>query len=1317
MASDTRPASAPPRSRSAWKIAGLSVLILVLAIAALLFWLLGTTGGTRAAFSGISSLTGGSVQAEGVSGRLSERVQIDKLVIDNPGQTITLDKVDMLWRPAELLQRRLHVQQLQVEHLSVVQKEQPDDEEPARLPDSISSPLQLKIDSVQVGRGEIRDGDVVLLELQELAFNLDFDGQRYLFNLDQLGLQAAQESNEFTGDLQGSATLSATQPYPIEARFSSKAQGQLEEQDVGAQGELTLDGSLADLVARADLSINNTKVKGHVQLRPFSDTVLGDANLLIRALDLARLSPDLPITRLDIDLLAQADGSGKLSVNNDDPGLLNNKRIPLTSLVMQFEHGPQRLVFRDLRAMLGEEGRAAGTVTGNGQYEEGRLNLSLRSERLNLQRLDERLRATRLSGSVDMRHREGRQDVTLDLSEPLNQNRMTLTARASVADNIVTLSQAELRVGGGAALMSGSMQLDGKQSFQADGQLQRFRLAEIGDFAELPDLMLNGRFAVQGVRDPQLAGELDFELKDSRIAGHPLRGEGKASLRGDSINIPGLTLVAGANSVQVRGALSELRSSLSFIIDAPQLQQLSPQLGGTLHAKGNASGTVDAPQIRMEWRATQLRLPDDVFIANAQGEADVQVDNKQPFSLRTVSAKLQADSLRMGEQEVRTLNARLQFSPRANAPLQLDIAAQDIKFAALQASNLKVQGDGTTARHTLRASGIDGKQQWEMQASGGLSQLASSPRWQGSVERLVAQGTFGARLRNPAPLLASAQETRLENFHLDTDTGVVAVERFERTARGMTTRGRVERLQVAQLLRFTAEDPPLRTDLELSGAWNVSMNKTLSGTVSFQRESGDIVMLGQTPIPLGLRTLELSADTRGNELILHLLAEGAQLGQIAVDAKAGSRGNQLQLGPDTRVNGIVRLDVPDIGWVGPLVSPTLIAAGRIESQVALGGTFSEPQLNGQIVGNALRLFFADTGVDLRQGTLISRFDDSRLQIESLRFAEGDGYIGLSGPILFTDGQPELQLTLQAQRYRLLNRSDRRLTISGNSSIGLRAGEATVTGKLNVDSGFFDIGQADMPALSNDVIIVGREEKQAASFPLALDLQIALGDGVTLRGRGLNATVVGEVRLLNGAGDTIQAQGTLSLAKGTFTAYGRELAIERGVLQFSGPVNNPGLNILAMRREQEVAAGVSVGGTVLAPRVTLVSEPQVPDAEKLSWLVFGRGLEAVGQGDMAVLQAAAGALLGNSDSPGMQAQLAGALGLDTLSLGTSDDGLQERIVTVGKQLSSRLYVSYRQGLDNLTSVLLLRYELSRRLTLEAEAGSRSAVSVFYNIAFD
>lgn len=1317
MVSDTQTSTSPPRRRSALKITGLVLLALLLLITLALFWLFGTSSGTRAALSAVSSLTAGSIQAEGVSGRLADRVQIDSLVIDNPGQTITLSQVDMLWWPTELLQRRLHIRQLQVAHLSVAQKDEEKEEEPARLPDSISAPLQLQIDSAKIGSGEVRNAEVVLLELEELAFNLQYDGRRYLFNLDSLGLQTAQQGNEFAGDIKGSLSLSTTQPYAIEGRFASSGEGQVGEQAVGAQGQISLDGSLADLMTRADLTINRTEVKGHVQLRPFSDAVLGDANLAIRALDLAGVSPDLPITRLDIDLLAQADGAGKLDITNRDPGLLNNKRIPMNSVSLAFEHGPQRLRFRDLKAVLGDGAQTAGTITGNGEYQEGRLDVSLRSERLNLQRLDERLRATRLSGSVDMRHSDGKQAVTVKLSEPLDRNRVTLTADATVADKVVTVSQAELRLGGGAAQLTGSVQLDGQQAFQADGQLQRFRLSDIGDFAQLPDLLLNGRFAVQGVREPQLAGELEFDLKDSRIAGHPLRGSGQARLKGDSITVPNLALFAGANRVQVKGALSERDSRLSFEIDAPQLHQLSPQFGGALQAQGTASGTLDTPHLYVEWQAAKLRLPDDVQLASMQGQADIRLDRSQPFSLRQLSANLQAAAIRTGAQSIESINAKLQFSPRANAPLKLEVAAKEVDLGGMRADTLKLDGDGTTGKHTLRASGSDGKQQWEAQASGGLSNLNTAPRWQGSVEQLLAQGTFGARLRNPAPLLASAEETRLENFFLETDTGLVAVERFERNARGMSTRGRIERLQLAQLLRFAAEDPPLRTDLELSGTWNLSMGKTLSGNLAFRRERGDVVMLAQTPIALGLRTLELNVDAKGNELLLHALADGEQLGHIAMDAKAMGRGGQLQFGPATRMTGDIRVNVPDLGWVGPLVSPALIAGGRLESRIALGGTIGEPQLNGQILGNALRLFFADTGVDLRQGTLIGRFDDSRLLIETLRFAENDGHIAVSGPIRFTDGQPDVQLTLQARRYRVLNRADRRLVLSGDSRIGIRAGEATVTGKFNVDSGFFDIGQTEMPSLSNDVIIIGQEEEQAASFPLALDLQIGLGDGITLRGRGLDAIVVGDVRLLSAAGDTIQAQGTLSLAKGTFTAYGRELAIERGVIQFSGPLDNPGLNILAMRREQEVAAGVSVGGTVLAPRVTLVSEPPLPDAEKLSWLVFGRGLEAVGQGDMAVLQAAAGALLGGRESAGMQSQLTSALGLDTLSLTTSEDGLQERIVTVGKQLSSRLYVSYRQGLENLTSVLLLRYELSRRLTLEAEAGSRSAVSVFYNIAFD
>jgi translocation and assembly module TamB len=139
--------------------------------------------------------------------------------------------------------------------------------------------------------------------------------------------------------------------------------------------------------------------------------------------------------------------------------------------------------------------------------------------------------------------------------------------------------------------------------------------------------------------------------------------------------------------------------------------------------------------------------------------------------------------------------------------------------------------------------------------------------------------------------------------------------------------------------------------------------------------------------------------------------------------------------------------------------------------------------------------------------------------------------------------------------------------------------------------------------------------------------------------------------------------------------------------------------------------------VLAPRITLVSDPTVPDAEKLSWLVLGHGLSSAGGNDIGALQGAASALLAQGAASGVSSQLATAFGLDDFSVGTSDDTLQERIVTLGKKISSRLYVSYQQGLESASSVLLLRYTLTRRVSLEAEAGTRSALSLFYNFAFD
>src|SRR5690606_2924863 len=134
-----------------------------------------------------------------------------------------------------------------------------------------------------------------------------------------------------------------------------------------------------------------------------------------------------------------------------------------------------------------------------------------------------------------------------------------------------------------------------------------------------------------------------------------------------------------------------------------------------------------------------------------------------------------------------------------------------------------------------------------------------------------------------------------------------------------------------------------------------------------------------------------------------------------------------------------------------------------------------------------------------------------------------------------------------------------------------------------------------------------------------------------------------------------AYGTVRVAEGTYSAYGQQLQITRGRVVFDGPIDNPVLDIVAMRTGLPVEAGVAVTGTVLSPRVRLVSNPEVPDAEKLSWLVLGVGFDDARSGaQMAALRAAAASLMGSSGE-GASGGLAQSLGLDVLTIRSATAG--------------------------------------------------------------
>ena len=96
------------------------------------------------------------------------------------------------------------------------------------------------------------------------------------------------------------------------------------------------------------------------------------------------------------------------------------------------------------------------------------------------------------------------------------------------------------------------------------------------------------------------------------------------------------------------------------------------------------------------------------------------------------------------------------------------------------------------------------------------------------------------------------------------------------------------------------------------------------------------------------------------------------------------------------------------------------------------------------------------------------------------------------------------------------------------------------------------------------------------------------------------------------GEPTTGSGQLTVA-GTYKAYGQDLTVKEGRLLFAGtPLDNPRLSILAMREiDDDLSTGLRIAGSAKRPVITVVSDPNVGEADALSYLVTGRSLSDVG----------------------------------------------------------------------------------------------------------
>ncbi len=550
--------------------------------------------------------------------------------------------------------------------------------------------------------------------------------------------------------------------------------------------------------------------------------------------------------------------------------------------------------------------------------------------------------------------------------------------------------------------------------------------------------------------------------------------------------------------------------------------------------------------------------------------------------------------------------------------------------------------------------------------------------------------------------------------------------------------------------------------IALDVLWDLKFDGRLAGRARIARRDGDLLIPGDPPIPLGVKALVLdltatptSANASRLDAKLDLATD--KMGKISGNGTAvllvNAQGG-MALDPRQPIRAKLDADIADLAWVGLFIGDSMEIGGQVKANLEAQGTLAGKwSATGAIRGDKLRVVRIDDGVRLIEGKLSARLDGDKLVLDSLRFPASlrvmpaewrtkewittnpeakDGYAEARGQWNLIDGGGNVRLTLY--RFPALQRSDRYAMVSGTVDLTAQMPRIDIVGDLKADAGWFSLEILQgVPSLDDDVKVRrAGDDPGAVSTPLqtSMNLKFDMGPRFYITGMGLDAGLLGSIQILLNDG-RLTGVGALRTRGGGIEAYGQKLRLRRGTLTFQGRLDNPLLDIEALRTGEQVEAGVKVVGTAQRPRIDLVSYPDVSDVEKLSWLLLGRGPDESGS-DAALLLSVGTALLGGGQPFYKQ------FGLDDVSVRTgnlgssgsilpdrtvagdvnrdSDSQLATQFLVASKSFANGITLSVEQALAGSDTVGRASYRLARGLSLDLKGGSVNGIALVYRTFF-
>jgi autotransporter translocation and assembly factor TamB len=424
----------------------------------------------------------------------------------------------------------------------------------------------------------------------------------------------------------------------------------------------------------------------------------------------------------------------------------------------------------------------------------------------------------------------------------------------------------------------------------------------------------------------------------------------------------------------------------------------------------------------------------------------------------------------------------------------------------------------------------------------------------------------------------------------------------------------------------------------------------------------------------------------------------------------------LKLDPERQpLNGNLRINFKQLDLIQYLVPDIGKITGQLALDTTLEGNLAQPKMtiNAEIQQAAFTI--PRLGLEIDKFSLLGSSDKKNHFDFKLSAHSGEGQLSIEGSSQLdaARGWPS-SINIKGEDFEVSRIPEAAVTASPDLKVTIAKRAVLIEGDMLIPYAKLqpkDISTATK--VSSDTVIIGSEPVEELPWQITTRVNLILGERVTFFGFGFEGKLGGRLLVEDLPDELSRGTGEITIQEGRYRAYGQRLDVNDGRVLFTGgALDNPGLDLQAVRQIEEVTVGLKVLGRLQQPEIELFSIPTLGETDRISYLLFGRPMDETSSTEGNAMGQAALAL-GLAGGDNLARQLGDRFGFDEVRVESNDTGDQASLV-VGRYLSPELYVSYGVGLIESINSINLRYQLSERWHLEAESGEYQGADLLFSI---